>query len=171
MKFQTKNKILNFLFIIIVFLFFSLVFLYKLFPLSFIVEINKAAREYTLPSSLVAATIKMESNFNERAVSSSGAFGLMQLMPDTAEWLYQKNIIIGNWREPENNILMGSYYLKSLILRFEDISLALNGYHKGPNKIQRMLNANEFFDRTYSNRILLYKTVYTLLYKDYLNTD
>ncbi|HOO31621.1 MAG TPA: lytic transglycosylase domain-containing protein [Thermotogota bacterium] len=167
MTFGFRKTVFTSLFIIIIFLFVLLILLYRYFPVAYICEINKASRENELEPALVAATIKMESGFNERAVSSSGAFGLMQLMPDTAEWLYEKNIISGNWRDPEQNIMMGTYYLKTLINRFEDLELALNGYHKGPNKIQRMIDTGEAFDKTYSERIMIYRLIYNLLYHDF----
>jgi len=155
------------LFVVLILLFLLLHVLYRLFPIDYIAEINSASRTNTLDPALIAAVIKAESSFDEKAVSSPGAFGLMQLMPDTAEWLYTKNIIKGNWREPAENIMMGSYYLKSLMARFEDTETALNGYHKGPNKIQRMIKNNETFDKTYSERVMLFQIVYDLLYSDY----
>jgi soluble lytic murein transglycosylase len=168
MEFKTKTRLTNSLFLLLLVLFFSLIFLYKIFPLKYISEINIASKENNIDSTLIAATIKMESGFDEMAVSSSGAFGLMQLMPDTANWLYSKNIISGNWREPAENIMMGTYYLRSLVDRFDDnVEIALNGYHKGPNKVQRLLNNSEPIDMTYSERILIYKAVYEILYNKY----
>ncbi|MBC7344226.1 MAG: lytic transglycosylase domain-containing protein, partial [Clostridia bacterium] len=60
------------------------------YPLHYWPYILKGAQDNSLDPYLVAALIKVESNFNPRAVSPRGARGLMQLMPDTARWIASK---------------------------------------------------------------------------------
>ena len=60
------------------------------FPLKYEEYIVKYSEKYNLDPYLVAAVIKTESNFNERAESNKDAYGLMQIIPDTAQWVAEK---------------------------------------------------------------------------------
>lgn len=93
--------------------------------------ITEAARKYGVPFSLVKAIIKTESDFDPYAVSSSGARGLMQIMPETA-----KDLGVTDSFNPRENILGGVRYLKELLTRFQgSIPLALAAYNAGPNRV------------------------------------
>jgi len=95
--------------------------------------INKASDMYDIPFSLLKAVIKVESNFNPRAVSRKGAQGLMQLMPGTAKLLNVYDAF-----DPWENIMGGSKYLRRLLNRFEGkLSFALAGYNAGPGRVVR----------------------------------
>ncbi|VAX33937.1 Soluble lytic murein transglycosylase precursor [hydrothermal vent metagenome] len=93
---------------------------------------EKTAKRYALDPDLVKAVIEIESGWNPRAVSSSGAIGLMQLMPDTA-----MDMGVGNPYDPEENIEGGVKYLKRLVDKFGDIRLALAAYNAGPSVVKR----------------------------------
>ena len=92
--------------------------------------ISRAAQNYSLDASLIKAVIKVESNFDSRAVSPKGAVGLMQLMPRTAARMGVKN----RYDEREN-IMGGSKYLRFLLDLFSDKKLALAGYNAGENAV------------------------------------
>jgi len=96
---------------------------------------EKTAKRYALDPDLVKAVIEIESGWNPRAVSSRGAIGLMQLMPDTA-----RDMGVGNPYDPEENIEGGVKYLvkylKRLVDRFGDIKLALAAYNAGPSVVK-----------------------------------
>lgn len=151
---------------VVIFLIILLLAAYHFFPLKYKKEINSVAAEMKIDPSFIAAVIKLESNFDELALSHSGAFGLMQLMPETANWLSEQQFIQGSWRDPLNNIKLGAFYLKKLQADFNyDIHHALNAYHMGPTKLKEVLANNENFKKTnYTKRIHLYHFAYRILY-------
>jgi hypothetical protein len=94
-------------------------------------EIRGAADRYGVPARLVSAIIRVESSFNPRAVSSKGARGLMQLMPETASILGVRNMF-----DPYENIDGGVRHLRDLIDRFgRDLPLALAAYNAGEKAV------------------------------------
>jgi soluble lytic murein transglycosylase-like protein len=94
--------------------------------------IRKASAMFGVESTLIKAVIKAESDFDHHAVSRKGAVGLMQLMPGTADEMQVKNPF-----NPSANILGGTRYLASLLLRFHnDTPMALAAYNAGPTKVE-----------------------------------
>ncbi len=94
--------------------------------------IDRAARLHSLDPALIMAVIKAESAFDARAVSWAGAQGLMQLMPGTA-----RDMGCVNPFDPEDNVMGGSRYLRLMLDRFGDVSLALAAYNCGPERVAR----------------------------------
>ncbi|UCF89678.1 MAG: transglycosylase SLT domain-containing protein [bacterium] len=91
----------------------------------------EACSIYSMDEALIRAVMEVESDYNRFAVSSAGARGLMQLMPETALQLGVKNI----W-DPRQNIHAGTAYLKRFISRFSgNMELALAAYNAGPNAV------------------------------------
>lgn len=105
---------------------------------------------YGIPPHLLKAVIKVESDFDPRVVSSAGAVGLTQLMPETARSMGVTNI----W-DPRQNIMGGARYLQTLARRFcrtpthaaagapsfvcsrEETVRVLAGYHAGPGAVEK----------------------------------
>ena len=87
---------------------------------------------HELEPALVKAVIAAESGGDPRAVSASGAAGLMQLMPGTAAQLGVENVF-----DPEQNIASGTRYLRSLIDRFGSVEVALWAYNAGPAAVEK----------------------------------
>jgi soluble lytic murein transglycosylase-like protein len=92
--------------------------------------IGSLCRKYEIDTALVKAVIKTESDFDPFAISSKGAQGLMQLMPDTA-----KLMKVGNPFDPDENIRGGARYLRYLGDTFGDLELTLAAYNAGPQRV------------------------------------
>lgn len=91
-----------------------------------------AAREGISPD-LVRAVIRTESAFDHLAVSSAGARGLMQLMPDAA-----KRFGVTNPFDPQDNIKGGVKYLRVLLKQFQgDVALTVAAYNAGEGAVTR----------------------------------
>lgn len=93
--------------------------------------INEAAERYRLSPLLIESIIKVESNYNSRAVSGKGAMGLMQLMPGTA-----REIGVTKPFDPYQNIIGGSFYYRLMLNRFGDHRKALWAYNCGPGCVE-----------------------------------
>jgi soluble lytic murein transglycosylase-like protein len=95
--------------------------------------IDKAAERYGLDPALIRSVMQTESAFNPIAVSSAGAMGLMQLMPELAE-----EFGVTDPFDPEQNIMAGARYLRQL-LRMHDgnVRLAVASYNAGPGAVAR----------------------------------
>lgn len=101
-------------------------------PYKYDAFIRTAAMEHEVDPLLVKAIIKAESNFNHRAVSKTGAVGLMQLMPDTAS-----EMKVNDPFDPEQNINGGTKYFRKLLGMFKgDLHLSLAAYNAGPNRVK-----------------------------------
>ncbi|MGB9758125.1 MAG: transglycosylase SLT domain-containing protein [Candidatus Bipolaricaulaceae bacterium] len=100
------------------------------------------AREYEVDPLLIWAVMREESGFLPTAVSSSGACGLMQLLPSTARWIAEEKLGI-SFREallfdPDYNIRLGAWYLRYLLDQFGgEVVLAVAAYNAGPGNLRR----------------------------------
>ena len=94
-------------------------------------EIADAASRYAVPERLIWAVIRVESDFDHRAVSRKGARGLMQLMPETASLLGVRNAF-----DPRENIDGGTRHLRSMMVKFRyDVRLAVAAYNAGERPV------------------------------------
>lgn len=96
--------------------------------------IEKACKRHGVDVPLVKAMIKVESNFNNWAVSGKGAKGLMQIMPDNFKKLKIKDPF-----NPWENIMGGTRYIKMMMKRFRGkLPLALAAYNAGPTIVEQL---------------------------------
>ncbi|MBI5587005.1 MAG: transglycosylase SLT domain-containing protein [Deltaproteobacteria bacterium] len=120
---------------------------------------------------LVAAVMREESSFNPKAVSVTGALGLMQIMPSTGMFVAKELGRAGfepkELLNPETNIRIGSWYLWYLGRKYNnDIVLTIAGYNAGPGAVKRWQETlpsefDEFIEsipytetRNYAKRVL-----------------
>ena len=94
--------------------------------------IEKYSNQYGVDNVLVKSLILISSGGNPKAVSSSGAAGLLQLTPDVV-----KNLGIKNPYDAEQNIQAGCKYLKSLLNQFGNTELAVAAFNAGPGEVQK----------------------------------
>jgi soluble lytic murein transglycosylase len=138
-----KNKITVVLILVsaALFLFFSYGIAERLilYPVKFKDEVSAAASAFSVEENLIFAIIRTESGFKSDAVSKKGAIGLMQIMPSTGEYLYNK--IYKNAEEKfksdmlfkaDLNVELGTYYIKYLLDKFDgDLNWAAAAYNAG----------------------------------------
>ena len=95
--------------------------------------IARTAAKHQVDPKLLHAVIQAESAYNPIAVSSAGAVGLMQLMPDTA-----RRYGVMDRRDPEQNVDGGTRYLKDLLAMFNsNLKLAVAGYNAGEGAVMK----------------------------------
>jgi soluble lytic murein transglycosylase-like protein len=95
--------------------------------------VHLLAPRYGLDADLVMAIIRVESNFDARALSHKNAWGLMQLIPDTAARFGVEDIT-----HPVQNLHGGMAYLRWLLAYFQgDLRLALAGYNAGEGAVEK----------------------------------
>ncbi|MFC1813520.1 transglycosylase SLT domain-containing protein [Thermodesulfobacteriota bacterium] len=95
--------------------------------------ISEASRRHGIAFPLLKAQIKVESDFNPRAVSKKGALGLMQIMPENI-----KALRVNDPFDPRENIMAGARYFKRLLERYNgELHLALAAYNAGPNAVDQ----------------------------------
>ena len=119
------------------------------YPLAYIDEIHMYANQYGLDAIWLASLIRQESKFQPDAVSKSGAVGLMQLMPDTAEWICEmrgKKYDKARLTDPHYNMDLGCWYIDYLMNMFDDNQDAvLAAYNAGQGQVKTWLK-----DKSYS---------------------
>ncbi len=114
-------------------------------------EIAEASARYGVPERLIWAVIRVESGFDPRAVSSKGARGLMQLMPETATLLGVRDSF-----NPRENIHAGTRHLRGMMDRFHyDLPMAIAAYNAGDRPVAAFRGIPPFPEtRDYVARVL-----------------
>jgi len=149
------------------------VYLQYKYPLKFNEEVLKHSTEFGLEPELVSAVIYEESRFRPDSSSEKGAKGLMQLLPDTAEYI-AKNIGDSDYNDNEisdtdTNIRYGCYYLSYLYKKYGDWSKALAAYNAGEGNVDLWLKEGDYqvkFEETknFVDRVNLSKSMYKKIY-------
>jgi soluble lytic murein transglycosylase len=119
-----------------------------IFPKEYSQWIEAEAQKYNLGPDLVRGLIRQESAFTLKAVSSSNALGLMQMIPPTAEdvsrRLKMKVQIPQDMYRPEINIPMGTFYISEMLNQFSNnVPMALGAYNAGPHRLKAWLELRD----------------------------
>ena len=171
---------LTFVVLLSVMYFGTLSLLKTLYPLKYEDYVEVYAKENNLSPAFVYAVIKCESNFDKDAVSSVGATGLMQVMPDTFKWL---NMKLGEDKpysavtDPATNIRYGCFLYGYLLSRYGRVQEAIAAYHAGIGNTDKWLGDPQYssdgetlhtipFPTTnkYVKKVMLTENIYEKLY-------
>lgn len=153
----------------------------QVYPMEYEAQIRAGAAANGLDPALPAAVILAESSYQPEAVSGANAQGLMQLLPDTAQWVagkFDEAYREGSLFEPDTNIKYGCWYLGYLIRRFDgNLTNAVAAYHAGQGTVDGWLANPEYTadgetlqtipsdaTDTYVKRVLKYYEKYKELY-------
>jgi len=143
------------------------------YPLDYQAIVRGHSRNYQLDPALLAAVIYQESKFRAHARSSSGAVGLMQLLPSTAEGIAVHTggtkFRVSDLDDPEINVRYGSWYLRHLLDKYGDERTALAAYNAGQENVDHWRAEGkgiEFAEtRHYVKRVEHLKTLYRRGYR------
>jgi len=115
-----------------------------------LIYVNALCDEYGVDYEMVKAVIQTESSWNHKAVSESGAIGLMQILPSTAwdEFKTPKEDLY----DPYVNVTVGIKYLAHLNNHFDDMDATLTAYSHGPT-ITKKYSANYIKNNFYVKRV------------------
>lgn len=112
------------------------------YPRQYQEEVSRAAAEFSVPEYIIYAVIRTESSFKADAVSSKDAVGLMQVTPDTFNWLLSKSgekLTSDKLYDPMINISYGTRFLSMLYEEFGDWKTVYAGYNAGMNRVRKWL--------------------------------
>ena len=142
------------------------------YPLRYAAIVRGHAAHYRLDPALLAAVIEEESKFDASARSSTGAIGLMQLQPQTAEGIAIRTggskFVVSDLLNPEINVRYGAWYLRHLLDKYHDERTALAAYNAGQENVDRWRAKHEGVQfpetRAYVDRVERLKTIYRKAY-------
>jgi soluble lytic murein transglycosylase-like protein len=118
------------------------------FPKLYFDSVKRISENNNVPPFIILAIMKRESAFKKDAVSSAGAIGLMQMLPDTAHTVDPK-MKAKSLTEPDSNIKVASAYIKSLIQKYDgNFIYVLSSYNAGDDALTRWLN---WYGKKYDN--------------------
>ena len=104
-----------------------------------------SADEFSVDPHLILAICEVESHFNPKAVSFAGAVGIMQIMPETAEWIASRlsrdSFVVEDLYDAGLCIRFGAYYLRYLSIQFDDPWAVIAAYNAGEGRVKEWLNA------------------------------
>lgn len=168
-------------FLVMTVIFFGSVSILKtLYPMKYGNFVEIYAAENNLDEYFVYAVIECESGYDEKAVSYADARGLMQLTPETFEWLRsKKGEDLGEEMlfDAETNIKYGCYFYGILFGKYADERTALAAYHAGMGNVSKWLKDERYsrdgktlydipFKNTenYVNKVIKTRNIYSKLY-------
>lgn len=129
-----------------------------LYPLKNRQTVFEFADIYGLERALVFAVIKVESGFDENAESHAGAIGLMQITPETAEYIANlQGIEKYDLRDQRTNVNFGCFYIKYLMQKFKNTETAIIAYNAGEGNVSLWLNNPEYSNDKSTLKVIPFK--------------
>lgn len=122
-------------------------YLAQRYPVKYSDLVEKYSESFGVDETVIYATILCESNFIPDAESPKGAAGLMQITPETFEWLCTKtdeNYEELNIYDPETNIKYGTFFLSMLYQEFGDATIVHAAYNAGRGRVREWLKNSEY---------------------------
>lgn len=123
-------------------------FLKKAYPVRYYDYVSENSERFNVEKELILAIIKSESNFRQNAESKAGAIGLMQIMPETFEWLQTYKLVtlldVGHLKDPQTNIKYGAYLLSILKKRYNTIVEVVCAYNAGIGTVDKWLRDERY---------------------------
>ena len=110
------------------------------YPIAYSEEVSLASSALGVDEAVIYATIYCESSFNKDAVSNMDARGLMQILPDTFEWLCEQEGLEPDAEmlfDPQTNIYYGTKFLSILYERYGNWDAAHAAYHAGHGRVDK----------------------------------
>ena len=155
--------------------------LHSLYPQRYDDFVETYTAAHGLEKSFVYAVIKCESGFDPKAVSPVGARGLMQIMPETFEWLQSKtgeNNDLDALFDPETSVRYGCMLYEILLRQFPSPHTAVCAYHAGMGNVEKWLQDPKYSDdgktlknipfpatAHYADKVMRVQKIYQKLYE------
>lgn len=153
---RKKRVLLPLLISFIAVLFLSNVWMTWIYPIYYKEQIRKHSIHYEVDPFLVASIIRVETNYKPGKESKVGALGIMQLMPDTAQWAMEManlpTVTLDDLKhEADANIQLGTWYIKKLHEQMDGNPIAaIAAYNAGPGNVRSWMKKG-LWDGTYEN--------------------
>jgi len=116
-------------------------------PILYSEFVEKYSQEYSVPQYIIYSVIKVESSFRSDVESDRNAIGLMQITPDTFEWLMTKtkeDLPVKLLYDPETNIKYGTFFLQYLYAEFENWDTSFAAYNAGRGAVNGWLKNPQY---------------------------
>ena len=147
----SRSALVFYILLTVVFLVFAagIYILDSYFPLKYEETVLEYSEEYGVDPALICGVIATESRFDADAKSEKGAMGLMQVMPETGEWIAGKigikDFSVEMLNEPAVNIEMGTWYLTYLADRFDgEADTVIAAYNAGHGNVEKWLKDAQY---------------------------
>lgn len=116
-----------------------------IYPLKFSQIVFEFSKKYSLSPALIFSVINVESSFDENAVSSKGAKGLMQITDKTGDYIAQKlNVDCYDLFDAKTNVMFGCFYIHYLKEKFVLLDTTICAYNAGEGNVTAWLKNTQY---------------------------